>query len=171
MFYIFAGRKKIVFTFWKTPAYPKLILNFGSSLYILRTWKQSRFGLFRIGCHPNDADQLSLLFNHSKASLSFKVPFYQLCCMAFDFYHIAAILLRKCLTLEISVNQGMPVCAVNTAHGGENATDIFGKSYCVFRDKSAWFRDKSVYVHFGGTVIYYMILFPMRCMEYNSSTW
>ena len=44
--------------------------------------------------------------------------------MAFDFYHIAATLLRKCLTLEISVNQGMPVCAVNTAHGGENATDI-----------------------------------------------
>ena len=108
------------FTMW----YNVLILNFGPSLYILRTWKQSRFGLFRIGCHPNDADQLSLLFNHSKASLSFKVPFYQICCMAFDFYHIAATLLRKCLTLEISVNQGMPVCAVNTAHGGENATDI-----------------------------------------------
>ena len=34
---------------------------------------------------------------------------------------------------------------------------IFEKSYCGFRDKSA-------YVHFGGTVIYYMILFPMRCM-------
>ena len=34
---------------------------------------------------------------------------------------------------------------------------IFGKSYCGFRDKSA-------YVHYGGTVVYYMILFPMRCM-------
>ena len=29
---------------------------------------------------------------------------------------------------------------------------IFGKSYCGFRDKSA-------YVHYGGTVVYYMILF------------
>ena len=34
---------------------------------------------------------------------------------------------------------------------------IFGKSCCGFRDKSA-------YVHYGGTVVYYMILFPMRCM-------
>ena len=34
---------------------------------------------------------------------------------------------------------------------------IFGKSYCGFRDKSA-------YVHYGGTVVYHMILFPMRCM-------
>ena len=34
---------------------------------------------------------------------------------------------------------------------------IFGKSYCGFCDKSA-------YVHYGGTVVYYMILFPMRCM-------
>ena len=34
---------------------------------------------------------------------------------------------------------------------------IFGKSCCGFRDKSA-------YVHYGGTVMYYMILFPMRCM-------
>ena len=33
----------------------------------------------------------------------------------------------------------------------------FGKSYSRFRDKSA-------YVHYGGTVVYYMILFPMRCM-------
>ena len=24
--------------------------------------------------------------------------------------------------------------------------------------------DKSAYVHYGGTVVYYMILFPMRCM-------
>ena len=41
---------------------------------------------------------------------------------------------------------------------------IFGKSYCGFRDKSA-------YVHYGGTIIYHMIIFPMRCMLYNSSTW
>ena len=34
---------------------------------------------------------------------------------------------------------------------------IFGKSCCAFRDKSA-------YVQYGGTVVYYMILFPMRCM-------
>ena len=34
---------------------------------------------------------------------------------------------------------------------------IFGKSYCGFRDKSA-------YVHYGGTVVYYVILFPMRCL-------
>ena len=34
---------------------------------------------------------------------------------------------------------------------------IFGKSCCAFCDKSA-------YVQYGGTVVYYMILFPMRCM-------
>ena len=48
---------------------------------------------------------------------------------------------------------------------------IFGKLCCGFRDKNAWFRDKSAYVHYGGTVIYYMIIFPMRCILYNSTTW
>ena len=32
---------------------------------------------------------------------------------------------------------------------------IFRKSYCGFCDKSLWFRDKSAYVNYGRTVIYY----------------
>ena len=51
---------------------------------------------------------LSLLFNHSKASLSFKVPFYEICWhLTFTIHsirrgNIAAILLRKYLTLAFS---------------------------------------------------------------------
>ena len=33
-----------------------------------------------------------------------------------------------------------------------------------FSEKFQAAFDKSVYVHYGGTVVYYMILFPMRCM-------
>ena len=39
---------------------------------------------------------------------------------------------------------------------------IFGKSCCGFRDKIA--TKVRMFIMARGTVVYYMILFPMRCM-------
>ena len=66
--------------------------------------------------------------------------------------------------------------------GGVSKTDEFLEKFQMAFDPPPSFSenhvrfsrqncDKSVYVQYGGTVVYYMILFPMRCMQYNSSTW
>ena len=65
---------------------------------------------------------------------------------------------------------------------GVSKTDEFSEKFQTAFDPPPHFRkiilrfsrqncDKSAYVQYGGTVVYYMILFPMRCMQYNSSTW
>jgi len=58
---------------------------------------------------------------------------------------------------------------------GVSKTDEFSEKFQTAFDPPPHFRkimlrfsrqncDKSAYVQYGGTVVYYMILFPMRCM-------
>ena len=63
----------------------------------------------------------------------------------------------------------------NLGKGGISKSDEFLEKFQTAFDPPPHFRkimlrfsrqncDKSAYVQYGGTVVYYMILFPMRCM-------
>ena len=84
---------------------------------------QSRFGLCKSGSHPYD--QPMRVYVNAILSIWFAGIWL------LPYTESAAILRQYCSGniwhwpfQEISINQRMPVCAVNIAKGGENATDI-----------------------------------------------